>query len=109
MLTRRHLRIKVMQTVFAFQRQRPDELRDLEKFLNGSMTQTYVLFLYMLQLLVEIHKLAEKRHKLALNRFTGSDEVKNPSRALIDNKVLVELSKSTALKEALEKRKLDPG
>ncbi|BAO55565.1 transcription termination protein NusB [Nonlabens marinus S1-08] len=108
MLTRRHLRIKVMQAVFAFQKQRPDELKDLEKFLNTSMTQTFVLFLYMVQLLIEIHKLAEQRHKLATERFTGSDAVKNPSRALIENKVLVELSKSPAIKEALRKRKLDP-
>lgn len=108
MLTRRHLRIKVMQAVFAFHRQRPDELKELEKFLNGSMTQTFVLFLYMLQLLVKIHELAEQRYKLAGERHTGSDAVKNPSRALIENKVLVELSKSLALKEALKKRKLDP-
>ncbi len=108
MLTRRHLRIKVMQAVFAFQRQRPDELKDLEKFLNSSMTQTFVLFLYMVQLLVEIHELAEQKYKLAQDRFTGSDAVKNPSRALIENKVLVELAKSPAIKEALRKRKLDP-
>jgi N utilization substance protein B len=108
MLTRRHLRIKVMQAVFAFQRQRPDDLKELEKFLNTSMTQTFVLFLYMVQLLIEIHKLAAKRHKLAKVRFTGSDAIKNPSRALIENKVLVELSKSSAIKEALKKRKLNP-
>ena len=108
MLTRRHLRIKVMQAVFVFQRQRPDDLKELEKFLNGSMTQTFVLFLYMLQLLVKIHELAVQRFKLAQERFTGSEAVKNPSRALIENKVLIELSKSPALKEALKKRKLNP-
>ena len=108
MLTRRHLRIKVMQAVFAFQRQKPDELKELEKFLNSSMTQTFVLFLYMAQLLVKIHELAKHRFKLAGERHTGSEAVKNPSRALIENKVLVELVKSPALKEALEKRKLDP-
>jgi len=97
-----------MQAVFAFQRQKPDELKELEKFLNSSMTQTFVLFLYMAQLLVKIHELAEHRFKLAGERHTGSEAVKNPSRALIENKVLVELVKSPALKEALEKRKLDP-
>ncbi|WP_194850802.1 transcription antitermination protein NusB [Nonlabens antarcticus] len=108
MLTRRHLRIKVMQAVFAFQRQRPDDLKELEKFLNTSMTQTFVLFLYMVQLLIEIHKLAEKRYNLAQVRFTGSEAVKNPSRALIENKVLVELAKSPLIKEALQKRNLNP-
>ncbi len=108
MLTRRHLRIKVMQAVFVFQKQRPDELKELEKFLNSSMTQTFVLFLYMVQLLVKIHELAEIKYNLAQKRFTGSDAVKNPSRALIENKVLIQLSQSPAIKEALKKRKLDP-
>jgi len=49
MLTRRQLRIKVMQAIFAFQKQEQPELKDLEKFLNQSMAQTsskeYVMYL----------------------------------------------------------------
>jgi N utilization substance protein B len=108
MLTRRQLRIKVMQAIFSFHRQQPDDLKDLEKFLNASMTQTFTLFLYMLQLLVKIHELASTRYELAKSRHTGSDAVKNPSRALIDNTVLVQLAQSEALQEALKKRKLNP-
>ncbi|WP_124981131.1 transcription antitermination factor NusB [Nonlabens xiamenensis] len=108
MLTRRQLRIKVMQAIFSFQRQHPDDLKDLEKFINTSMTQTYVLFLYMTQLLVKIHELAVDRHQKAQHRHLATDAERNPATQLIENKVLLQLRESEALKEALQKRKLDP-
>jgi N utilization substance protein B len=107
MLTRRQLRIKVMQAVFSFQRQQPDDLNDLEKFVNSSMTQSYTLFLYMAQLLVKIHEVAVDKHTKKQQRISKSVE-HNPSRQFIDNKILLKLRESEALKEALKKRNLDP-
>jgi len=108
MLTRRQLRIKVMQAVFSFQRQNPDDLKDLETFINSSMTQTYTLFLYMSQLLVKIHEIAVDKNTKIKNRHLATDIERNPSRQLIDNKILLKLRESEALKSALEKRKLEP-
>jgi len=108
MLTRRQLRIKVMQAVFSFQRQNPDDLKDLEKFINTSMTQSYTLFLYMAQLLVKIHEEAVERHGKKQKRLLSSNVEENPSRHFIDNKILLQLRESEALKEALQQRDLDP-
>lgn len=107
MLNRRQLRIKVMQAVFSFQRQRPDDLKDLEKFVNSSMTQSYTLFLYMVQLLVKIHEVAVDKHTKKQQRISSSVE-HNPSRHLIDNKILLKLRESQALKDALQQRNLNP-
>jgi N utilization substance protein B len=107
MLTRRQLRIKVMQAVFSFQRQRPDDLKDLEKFINSSMTQSYTLFLYMAQLLVKIHEVAVDKHTKKQQRISKSVE-HNPSRQFIDNKILLKLRESQALKDALKQRNLNP-
>ncbi|MFT7119773.1 MAG: N utilization substance protein B [Nonlabens sp.] len=107
MLTRRQLRIKVMQAVFSFQRQRPDDLKDLEKFINSSMTQSYTLFLYMAQLLVKIHEVAVDKHAKKQQRISKSVE-HNPSRQFIDNKILLKLRESEALKDALKQRNLNP-
>ncbi|AUC78123.1 antitermination protein NusB [Nonlabens sp. MB-3u-79] len=107
MLTRRQLRIKVMQAVFSFQRQRPDDLKDLEKFINSSMTQSYTLFLYMAQLLVKIHEVAVDKHTKKQQRISKSVE-HNPSRQFIDNKILLKLRESEALKDALKQRNLNP-
>lgn len=108
MLTRRQLRIKVMQAIFAFQRQQHPELKDLEKFLNQSMAQTYTLFLYMLQLLVEIQQLAQDRVEKQKNRHLATEADRNPTRNFIENRILNKLAESEALQKALEKRKLKP-
>lgn len=96
-----------MQAVFSFQRQRPDDLKDLEKFINSSMTQSYTLFLYMAQLLVKIHEVAVDKHTKKQQRISKSVE-HNPSRQLIDNKILLKLRESEALKDALKQRNLNP-
>ncbi|ARN76718.1 antitermination protein NusB [Nonlabens spongiae] len=108
MLTRRQLRIKVMQTIFYFQRQQNDDLRDREKFLNQSMTQTYVLFLYMSQLLVKIHELAVERQKNVAKKLLASEEERTAPAFFAENIVLNKLRESQALVDALEQRKLDP-
>ena len=107
MLTRRQLRIKVMQAVFSFQRQRPDDLNDLEKFINSSMTQSYTLFLYMTQLLIKIHEVAVDKHTKKQQRISKSVE-HNPSRQLIDNRILLKLRESQDIKDALQQRDLNP-
>ncbi|MFT6096705.1 MAG: N utilization substance protein B [Nonlabens sp.] len=107
MLTRRQLRIKVMQAVFSFQRQGPEDLKDLEKFINSSMTQSYTLFLYMTQLLVKIHEVAVDKHTKKQQRISKSVE-HNPSRQLIDNRILLKLRESEVLKDALKQRNLSP-
>lgn len=96
-----------MQAVFSFQRQRPDDLKDLEKFINSSMTQSYTLFLYMAQLLVKIHEVAVDKHAKKQQRISKSVE-HNPSRQFIDNKILLKLRESEALKDALKQRNLNP-
>lgn len=108
MLTRRQLRIKVMQTVFAFQRQRPNDLKDLEKFLNGSMAQSFSLLLYMIQLLVELRTHAIMKQDVAANALLANNKQTNPNRSFVDNKILVKIADSPELKEALDKRKLNP-
>jgi N utilization substance protein B len=107
MLTRRQLRIKVMQAVFSFQRQGPEDLKELEKFINSSMTQSYTLFLYMTQLLVKIHEVAVDKHTKKQQRISKSVE-HNPSRQLIDNRILLKLRESQVLKDALGQRNLNP-
>lgn len=108
MLTRRQLRIKVMQALFYFQRQQNDDLKELEKFLNTSMTQTYTLFLYMAQLMVKLHELAVERHKNMQARHLATDMERNAQPIFAQNRILIQLRESEALVDALQKRKLDP-
>ena len=59
MLTRRHIRVKVMQSIYAFNQSNNDSLQVEQRFLTKSMEEMYDLFLLQLSLLVEIKKKAE--------------------------------------------------
>ncbi|MGB5981915.1 MAG: transcription antitermination factor NusB [Nonlabens sp.] len=108
MLTRRQLRIKVMQAIFYFQSQQDDDLKNLEKFLNTSVTQTYGLFLHLAQLLVKIHELAVERQNNLAKKHIASEEERTAPAYFAENIVLSKLRESEELVEALKKRNLDP-
>ncbi|HIO27797.1 MAG TPA: antitermination protein NusB, partial [Flavobacteriaceae bacterium] len=44
MLTRRHIRVKVMQSIYAFNQSNNDSLQVEQKFLTKSMEEMYDLF-----------------------------------------------------------------
>jgi len=60
MLNRRHLRVKVLQVLYAFFQSGNDDLASGEKELFNSINYTYKLYLYQLLLISEIGFAAEK-------------------------------------------------
>ena len=58
MLTRRHIRVKVMQTLFAFDGTESDDFSKDQKFLLYSIDNMYNLYLLLMSLLIEIKKKA---------------------------------------------------
>ena len=61
MINRRHVRIKVMQSVYALLKSKSDNLNKEEKFLTQSIEKLLDLYVLMLSLLIEIRLLAIKR------------------------------------------------
>jgi len=107
MLTRRHIRVKVMQCIYALLQSRDESLDGQKRFLKGSIDNMYVLYLLQLSLFAELHKLAEK-HVLHQDKKYLSEEGeqwKNP-RKFIDNRLLVQIHSNKLLQETVEKRKL---
>ncbi len=107
MLTRRHIRVKVMQCIYALALSREGSLESQQKFLNQSIAQTFTLYLLILALLRELHHLATERVRKGTKKYlkAKSDEETSPNR-LSENLVLTQLADNALLKEALEKRKL---
>ncbi len=107
MLTRRQIRVKVMQCFYALLHTRDGSLEAQEKFLKQSIAQTYTLYLLMLGLLREMHQMAVAQLELGERKYLKPSEDDRPDpRRLAENAVLASLSANTALTEALEKRKL---
>ena len=107
MLTRRHIRVKVMQSLYAFNQSKNDNLASEEKFLMKSMQEMYDLFLLQLSLLLEIRYQAENYLEKSQQKFLATSEEKNPSRRFIDNKIFQILDENEDLQDLFEKRKIN--
>lgn len=108
MLNRRHIRIKVMQALYAFKGRESENLKVCDKFLNDSLNNMYDLYLSILSLIIEVHKKAEDRQSKSQKKFLATQEEKHPNQKFVKNEVLVQLSTNEALSSELEHRKLNP-
>nr|WP_299384440.1 transcription antitermination factor NusB [Allomuricauda sp.] len=108
MLTRRHIRVKVMQCIYALVQSKDDSLEKQQKFLKISIDNMYVLYLLVLSLLMELHRLAEKHVQHATKKYlaTEDDGYPNPEK-FIKNRLLVQIASNQLLKDELSKRKLN--
>lgn len=107
MLTRRHIRVKVMQCIYALIHSKDDSLEKQQGFLNASINNTYTLYLLVLSLLVEIQKYATAQLALSTKKYLADSTDEYPQKdKFVNNGLLVQLANNPMLKEALAKRKL---
>ena len=92
MLTRRHIRVKVMQSIYALVQSKDDSLQRQEKFLKVSIENTYTLYLLWLSLFVEIQKRAAEQISLSAKKYIsdGKQEFPNPKK-FVQNRLLVQI------------------
>jgi N utilization substance protein B len=107
MLNRRHIRIKVMQTLYAFDGGESDDFKKDERFLLQSLDHMYDLHLLMLSLLIEVQKRAEDYQDKSQRKILATHEEKNPNRKFINNQVLQLLREDRSLQIEIENRKVD--
>ena len=107
MLTRRHIRVKVMQCIYALIHSKDDSLKRQQEFLNDSIDNTYTLYLLMLSLLIEIQTYASSQVAISSKKYLADSSDKYPSKdKFVSNGVLLQLASNEQLKEELSKRKL---
>lgn len=103
MLSRRNVRIKVMQSLYAFERDAfPTELA-AKKYLNNSLQQAHTVSLYLLYLLRETANYAYHEAELRAAKHLPTDEDLNFSTRLAqDNSIIEELNNSTEFGKKIE-------
>jgi len=106
-LNRRHIRIKVMQAIYAMHQSGSDDLEKQEKFLQASLENILDLYLIMLSSLVEIRKKEIEYIEIAQKKHLATPEERNPNKRFVNNPILVALEESNSLSIALEKRKIN--
>lgn len=105
MLNRRHIRIKVMQLIYAYKNSESDNLKVPHSFLLKSIDDMYNLYLLLLSLLIEVHHKAEDYLIKSQQKFLATKEDKNPNKKFIENQFLLQLKQNKSLEMKLHERK----
>lgn len=106
MINRRHIRVKVMQSVYAMLHSENTDVLKEEKFLKHSIKRMFDLYVLMLLLMIEVQKLASQKLEISKKKFLATQEDLSPNTKLIDNKVLAQLATSESLKKYCKDHKL---
>lgn len=106
MLNRRHLRVKVLQSLYAFFQSGNTSLDSGEKELLFSISKIYDLYLYQLTLILDIGRQARKIIEDNKNKKIPSAEDLKPNTRFIENKCLKGIGNSPELEKKLKERKI---
>ena len=110
MINRILIRIKVIQLLYAYRNNKngvtestaSDKkqlallVKQAEKELSTSLDQTYALYHWMLQLMVELHLYAIKRIEMGMNKLRPTQEERNPNMRFINNVFSKQLTNNKA-------------
>jgi len=107
MLNRRHIRVKVMQSIYAMHQNDSDNLEKEEKFLFNSIENIRDLYLIMLSALVEIRNSEEDFIEKSSKKHLATALERNPNKKFINNQVLHLLSESNNLSIAMADRNIN--
>ena len=102
MLNRRHIRVKVMQTMYAFKGGESDDFSKDQKFLLFSIDNMYNLYLLLISLLLEVQKRAEDDLQKKQKKHLATKDDKDPNRKFVNNELLKLLKENIQLQDQLE-------
>jgi len=105
MINRRLIRIKVLQSLFAFNSGSLNTLQEAEKDLEYTFDRIYDLYFVMLSLVIEIHNYHDLAIYKAKNKLLPTHEDLNPNEKFLNNKLIVQLKENLHLQEGLKNRK----
>jgi len=95
MISRRLLRIKILQILYAHFNAEGSSVVKTEKDLTFSVQKGYDLYYYLLLLPIVIKRFAESRIELALNKKLPTYEDLNPNTRFVDNVIIRQIEKSS--------------
>lgn len=106
MISRRLLRTKTLQVLYAYYLSDQPSLVKFEKELLFSVEKTYELYHYLLLLLVDLAEYTESRIDIAKAKYFPTPEEANPNLRFISNPVILAISDSPDFKKYLDTHKI---
>ncbi|MBP5772263.1 MAG: transcription antitermination protein NusB [Bacteroidaceae bacterium] len=105
MINRELIRLKVVQLTYAYRLNGTQKLDTAEKELFFSLSKAYDLYMYMLDLMVEVNRMAERAVETANSRYRRLKEGLPPSTKFIDNRFIAQLQSNRQLRDFVENQK----
>jgi transcription antitermination protein NusB len=106
MISRRLLRIKVLQIAYAYFKSDIDTLAKSEKELFFSIGKTYELYLSLYMLIIDIVRYARQRIELARGKLSPTYEDKHPNTRFAENILVSHLENHELLNSLFKKYKI---
>lgn len=102
MLSRRQIRIKVMQGAYAVLQNKEQTIDFQLNFLKGSIRDAYKLYVFQFNLMSELYHYVDKRLVKERNRYLKSEVSSVDAERLIKNKFWINIINDQTLKKACE-------
>ena len=107
MLNRRFLRVKALQSIYAYHQSESSNLPQAERQLLDWVEDLYKLFVYQLSFWVEIRHFAERRIEENKQKHFPTEEDLNPNMKFVNNSILEALDDNKHLMKLEEQYKIN--
>ena len=107
MLNRRFLRVKVLQALYGFHSGSYDDLQKGEKEMMKSIDRVFELYVYVMDLLIEIWEIARSDIELAKQKRVPTREDLDPNLKFVNNRAMAILENNEELTRLRERLKVN--
>ena len=101
MLNRRHLRIKVLQVLYAYFQSNGNDFKVVEKELMNSIERIYDIYLYLLLAFEELKDVEEQKNAESKLKSRSTND------RFVQNKTITLIAESSELREAAENNRVN--
>lgn len=109
MLSRRHIRIKILHALYGYAQNEGMDMAVAERNLMSSIDKIYELYLYELKAFLDIHTMAEDQIERKRNKKLPTEEDLNPNLKFVNNGFLKWLGGNGKFRSEIEKHKVTWG
>jgi N utilization substance protein B len=106
MLPRRHIRIKVFQTLYTYFQQVEDNTFHVDKALETNLKDYLDLYYLILDILIILRSIAAEEISTKQKNFLPTKDDLNPNKKFIENKILKKIKKKTKRTGNIDEEKL---
>jgi len=106
MLNRRHLRVKVLQALYAYHQSTPRDITHQEKNLLQSIDKVYEMYIWMLSLISEVVGYADTDATDRANKHLPTADDLNANLKILTNRFAISLNQNKEFIAALKKYKV---